>query len=317
VSGHDTRQPKRSRLTAWLQLLRLPTLLTVPGDPAAGFCLAMASGREADNPWLRLPLAVGVSLLMYCAGLLCNDWFDLTEDRRDRPDRPLPAGEMKPRTVVLAAVMVILMGLIVSFVAGRTTGYVALALAGTILAYDGCLKRLPVAGPLSMGACRGLSLLVGSAAFGPSALISPLVIVSAAGLTVYIAAVTHIARCETQRQRVARLLPTAALVGWYIAWITVLKRTGDSLTGMVAGVYTYHWGLAAAILLLGLVTAMPLRGRPKPALVQLAVGGHLRLLLLIQASLVAMVEWSGRLLALPLAAMFIVSVLLSRRFYSS
>ena len=41
--------PKRSKLGAWLQLLRAPNLLTVPGDPLAGFCLVWAGSPDVTR----------------------------------------------------------------------------------------------------------------------------------------------------------------------------------------------------------------------------------------------------------------------------
>ena len=75
-----TEGMKRSKAMAWLQLLRAPNLLTVPGDPVAGYLLAMHGGV----PRMELLGAVLASLFFYCAGLLLNDVRDLDEDRRDR-----------------------------------------------------------------------------------------------------------------------------------------------------------------------------------------------------------------------------------------
>ncbi|HAU38264.1 MAG TPA: 4-hydroxybenzoate polyprenyltransferase, partial [Phycisphaerales bacterium] len=47
----------------------------------------------------------------------------------------------------------------------------ALALLATIVAYDAGAKRVPVVGPLVMGLCRALSLLLGAtASWGAGAL---------------------------------------------------------------------------------------------------------------------------------------------------
>ena len=61
---------RASKLWAWLQLFRVPNLLTVPGDAMAGFLLAQAAGLSAARPHLRMALAAAVSLLIYAAGLL-------------------------------------------------------------------------------------------------------------------------------------------------------------------------------------------------------------------------------------------------------
>ena len=82
----------------------MPNLLTVPGDPSAGFFLAaLAVESWPTRPVLRVGIAAGVSLLLYAAGLLWNDYFDFAEDLRDRPDRPLPSGRVHPRIAGVVA----------------------------------------------------------------------------------------------------------------------------------------------------------------------------------------------------------------------
>src|SRR5260221_228220 len=92
--------PSPSPLRTWLQLFRAPNLLTVPGDPIAGYLLA-CFGAVEEGLWP----AIGASVCFYAGGLLLNDLADLAEDRRERPSRPLPSGAASPWTVefVLAA----------------------------------------------------------------------------------------------------------------------------------------------------------------------------------------------------------------------
>ena len=80
------------KLRAWLQLFRVPNLLTVPGDPLAGFLIA--AGGRLDS---RAACAVVASLAFYAAGLAMNDLADFAEDTRERPKRPLPSGAI-PRS---------------------------------------------------------------------------------------------------------------------------------------------------------------------------------------------------------------------------
>ena len=118
-------------------------------------------------------MAAFVSLLIYAAGLLWNDYFDLPEDARERPSRPLPSGRIRVGQVALAANVLVAAAVAASAIAepkGKTMLYVVMALGMVVLAYDWSLKRRPVLGPLAMGSCRGLSVLVGAAAFGPAGL---------------------------------------------------------------------------------------------------------------------------------------------------
>src|SRR5690349_4677009 len=91
-----------SKARAWLQLFRAPNLLTVPGDPLAGFLIA--TGGNLDS---RVAIAVIASLCLYAAGLAMNDLADLTEDRRDRPNRPLASGAISKGAAGLVTLMLI------------------------------------------------------------------------------------------------------------------------------------------------------------------------------------------------------------------
>ncbi len=61
-SGHEADPaPRRPPLRAWLQLVRLPNLFTVPGDPLAGACLA---GALASVPALPQLLVAALSAVL-------------------------------------------------------------------------------------------------------------------------------------------------------------------------------------------------------------------------------------------------------------
>ncbi len=197
----------RQTLKTWLQLFRAPNLLTVPGDPLAGFLLASAGALS-----LRALLPVAASVLFYAGGLLLNDLLDFDEDARDRPQRPLPSGNASKKIVWIAASALFLIALIFCAISGLTVLRVGAGLLVCIVSYNAGLKKFGVVGPLTMGLCRGLSLCLGSAAAG-----SPwtdTLLLSALLLTLYIAAVTNLARHETTRvrPRFAEGLPCLTLV---------------------------------------------------------------------------------------------------------
>jgi 4-hydroxybenzoate polyprenyltransferase len=185
--------PRLRNGPAWLRLLRLPNLLTVPGDVLAGFLLASsASGSD----WARLLLAIPAGLLLYAAGLFLNDLFDYAEDLRERPDRPLPSNAISREAVAAAA----LVGLwIAVFLAAFFDALpVAIPLVLCIVLYDVGFKRNRVLGPLLMGACRAGDLLLGAAAASEGVSAAPAPIVAAILLGLYIAGVTHLARNEAK-----------------------------------------------------------------------------------------------------------------------
>ena len=108
------------------------------------------------------------------------------------------------------------------FVGHLRPGVVAALLAAAILFYDAWLKRTPL-GPLAMGACRMLNVLLGM-----SAVDAPLHAehwLVAGGIGVYVAGVTWFARRESQQSsRLQLALATAvmvlgiAMLAWLPSW---------------------------------------------------------------------------------------------------
>jgi len=199
----------------FLQLLRPPNLFTVPGDPLCGALLA--SGGVWS--WKIAP-CIAVSLAAYCAGLVTNDLADYSEDLRDRPSRPLPSGAISRGGATRLALLFGSAALAAASTVNPMLLALTVLLLGEIVWYNFIAKRSPVIGPIAMGVCRGLSVLIGAAAIvplhasayalqttpgQPSTLIfthppSPLhaALLPAAVITVYIAIVTALARRETR-----------------------------------------------------------------------------------------------------------------------
>ena len=176
----------------WLRLLRLPNLLTLPGDPIAGALLSGILLTPAPGPaaTLRLLAAIAASVCLYSAGLLFNDLADAAIDARERPERPIPSGAVSPSAVRLAGVLLLILGLLFAIPAQALPVGVLLALA--ILLYDFAAKTSAILGPPVMGLCRSLDLLLGAG----TAALSPAPLAAAAVLGLYIAVVTALARRE-------------------------------------------------------------------------------------------------------------------------
>ncbi len=179
-------------MRAWLQLIRLPNLFTVPGDPLAGAVLATQSAELNAS----IVLAMIAAVCVYAAGLIWNDYFDLEQDRRERPNRPLPSGQISPLATVMTGHSLALTGWALCLFAGWETAIIGTALILNVFLYNRFLKHISGIAELSMGSCRGLSLLLGVSAGGGFESFSPYALVAASILLIYISTVTHIARSE-------------------------------------------------------------------------------------------------------------------------
>lgn len=204
---------RRFSMRAWLELLRVPNLLTVPGDPTAGFLLAAAS-KATVQP--ALVAGVLASLCFYAAGLLLNDWHDIEHDRVERPERPLPSGRVRRGAALAAALSVMALGLGLCAAVGGRTLLIGAILAACVAAYDLILKEVPVAGPVAMGLCRGLSLLLGASCYANWDPAARPVLLAALLITGYIAILTELARHETT-------LAHRRWIGWLISGLLVLQ----------------------------------------------------------------------------------------------
>ena len=194
-----------SRLYAWAQLVRLPNVFTVIADVSAAFLL-VAGGPQPLARWICV---VAGAILLYWAGMILNDVFDVEEDRKLRPQRPIAAGDLPLSQAKAAGWSLLVTGAVVAAISGFLPAEgaestwlpaaIAGALAVMIVAYDGPLKSTHVA-PAAMGVCRMLGFLLGAApaltlaADGP--VIPKYLLGTAFGFGVYIMGVTTMARHE-------------------------------------------------------------------------------------------------------------------------
>jgi 4-hydroxybenzoate polyprenyltransferase len=301
-----------SPIRTWLQLLRAPNLLTVPGDPVAGYLLA-CFGVVEDKLWP----AIGASVCFYAGGLLLNDLADFAEDRRERPERPLPSGAAPFAAVGAVMVILFALALYLCWTIERTTFATGGALLLAIVVYNCGSKRLPALGAINMGLCRGLSMLLGATAVSHGDLTYQLIaygrldhlVIAVGTLVGYIAAVTQLARFETHTEIPfsAKWLPLLALVmgaGWFAYRLSPTSQGASIPLFLIAVVSAAQIGL--------LLTRDP--AAPVPPV----IGKLIRLLLLIQAAFCAAVGGvEGSLAAGLLVLFWPLSRLLGRWFYAS
>ncbi len=299
-------------LASYLQLVRLPNVVTAAADSLAGWLLAMGTFAEPTR-WVPL---VAASMVLYAAGTTLNDVFDYAIDRAERPNRPLPSGRISRRTAAGCGALGLALGPAIALLSGSSaSGLVAAILAVCILAYNAGLKHSAV-GPLFMGGCRGLNLLLGTT--------------HAAGLAGWAG------------------WSAAIAYGLFVAGITVVSRSevhGGSRAGLVAGLWLQNLallGLAGlalqhrrfpipapdrplipieGILVLALVAlavnsaaARAIR-QPTPELVQKAVKTGILSLIWLNVGLVAAVR--GLEPAGVIAALWVPAYLLGRWLYTT
>jgi 4-hydroxybenzoate polyprenyltransferase len=204
-------------LLAWARLVRLPNLFTAVADPLAGWFVV-----GGGLPTGQVLLLTGASGCLYTAGIVLNDVFDYRVDCRERPERPLPRGDISRRAAGVVGAGLLAAGLALAAGAGPFTAGVAVFLAGVILFYNGWAKRFWLLGPLALGACRFANFLLGMRQVPAAMLWMP------ATLGVYVVILSAIARAEATRPAVRRVVKNLLL------GIIVLDAVFVALTGQWA-----------------------------------------------------------------------------------
>lgn len=153
-----------SVLKGYLQLMRPANLPTAAADIFAG--AALAGILTASFPILPLLLLVFASVFLYAGGVVLNDVFDFSIDKVERPERPIPSGLISLKSAAFFGSVLLTIGIVFAFLLNQLSGFIALALAGSIVLYDGFSKKNGFLGPLNMGLCRGLNLILGMSVLG-------------------------------------------------------------------------------------------------------------------------------------------------------
>ena len=184
--------PVVPRWRVYLRLGRVSNLPTVWTDVLAGAALA---GVAPELP-VAILLAAAVSLF-YIGGMFLNDAFDHEVDARDRPERPIPAGEIRAGEVFLLGFGMLGLGWVLVGVTadGNAPALLsAAALAGAIVLYNLWHKGNPI-GPVLMGICRALVYVTAALVVAPS--LGRPVISGALVLLSYLIGLTYVAKQET------------------------------------------------------------------------------------------------------------------------
>jgi 4-hydroxybenzoate polyprenyltransferase len=297
----------------FLRIVRLPNVITAACNSLAGaFCAGISIER-----WPVLAGLAVVSMTIYAAGILLNDLFDLEEDRRERPNRPLPAGEIRTRTVSVVAIVLIVAGLVSAFAISVPVSAVALALVASVLGYDAGLKRTFL-GPFVMGLCRGLNFGLGLVAV-PGA--DTWLWLAAVGYLLYIAGITYISRQETYVGQTKGLRAGYALIvaGFFAVVTVIFLKAGYRL--VPSGLSVESWRPVAAIILLSFLlkslTARWIRALrdPRPAtIMEVVKTGIISLPLLDFAQTLAI---AGVLKAIVIAALWLMARAAAKTLYAT
>jgi len=299
-----------SRLFAHFVLLRPANIITAIADIMLGFA---ASGSvmmlmqddevTAGEPQMRLLYWLILSTIgLYGGGVVFNDVFDAELDRVERPERPIPSGAASRVSATVLGALLLIGGIAAAFQVSVLSGALAVLISVIALVYDALGKHFSVLGPINMGLCRGLNLLLGISAV-PAAVsvywylaLIPIV---------YIAAITAISQGEVHGGDKKILSGAVVLYLLVIGSIMVLMRLQQ---------YKILYALPFLALFIYLIFPPLLKAVKTldPMHIRLAVKAGVIALILMDATIAA--GFAGWLYGLVVLALFPVSRFLAKQF---
>jgi len=140
--------------------MRPANIVTSVADVLAGIAI---SGYFFDFETDYFPvLMLCISTIgLYGGGIVFNDVFDAELDKIERPERAIPSGAVKLNEAIFLGTFLLLTGITAAFTIAALSGIIAILIAFFALLYNKYSKHHPFLGPLNMGLCRGLNLLLG------------------------------------------------------------------------------------------------------------------------------------------------------------
>jgi 4-hydroxybenzoate polyprenyltransferase len=213
------------KLIGYLRLMRPANVVTSVADVLAGIAIAgylivpdtgfgWAAVTGPNLPYLPVILLCISTIGLYSGGIIMNDVFDAKLDAVERPERPIPSGLISKNAATIFGGICFFIGIFTAGLLGRNAQYLAVAIMICCLIYNRFLKHSAIFGPINMGLCRGLNLLLGVCIIPDQVerywylAIVPIV---------YIAAITMISRGEVHGGSKKTLYSALGLYGLVIA----------------------------------------------------------------------------------------------------
>ena len=281
--------------------MRPANIVTAVADILAGASLASLFMQQPISDWRGLGLLIVSTIGLYGGGVVMNDVFDAELDAVERPERAIPSGRVSKKNATLLGIGLLVVGIVAAAVFRDLSGVLALATALCALIYDKFGKHHSIAGPLNMGLCRGLNLLLGlSLIDGGYSAGKWLGIVP----VIYIAAITMISRDEVHGGKRKTL--------YWAGLLYIIVSSVQLVVAFLAGklVYTLPFvGLHLFLVFRPLLTAIQ---QPiGPNIGKAVKAGVLSLIVMDAAWVSVSGNWP---LALVVVGLLLVSMVLARAF---
>jgi 4-hydroxybenzoate polyprenyltransferase len=288
------------KVIGFFRLTRPANIVTAISDILAGIAISgFFLSNNADYSsvvWLVLS-----TIGLYGGGVVMNDVFDADLDAVERPERPIPSGLILRGEAGALGLTLLVVGVFIAFLVSTLSGIIAFCTAVAAVVYNRYSKHHPVIGPLNMGLCRGLNLLLGVSIVASQ--VESFWYLAAVPI-IYIAAITMISRGEVHGGKALTII---------FAGILYLLAMGSVL--YVASNHDTLFSTLAFVLLWALMVFLPLKNaasRPEGKFIGRAVKAGVLALILMNAAWAA--AFGLPYLAVIIMLLLPISIMLAKVF---
>ena len=141
----------------YLQLVRLPGIFTAFSNVLIGYFFSFTFNSEI----FFLPYLLTTSGMLFCSGMIFNDYFDYNLDKKERSFRPLASGKISKKNALLIGFIFLLLANISASFLGFDSLIISLILTCAILFYNFKLKSISFLGIINLSIIRMLNILLG------------------------------------------------------------------------------------------------------------------------------------------------------------
>jgi len=290
----------------YLVLIRFPNLFTIPSNIIVGFSqLVLFPEAGIEN----LLLLMTTSILLYVVGIIINDYRDLEIDRKERPDRPLPAGKISPRSALAFVFVAAISAIFLATLVGIPSVLLAVILLITIIAYD-CWLKNNFLGYFAIALARVINVVLGYSA-GITLLISnqneitrlSVILIST---FLYVTAISYISRKEVESS------PKKSNFQISIVLLSLIPAILTFFT--LSGIFKWDLFLSLIIFIGMLIKSLVGKyGSPNPEVTKKIVRNLVLSIIILDSTFLS--GTLGFAYGLSLLVLLIPAVILSRRFY--
>jgi 4-hydroxybenzoate polyprenyltransferase len=294
-------------LRQYLLLIRLPNTFTVPSNILTGYFAIIAPAYAHS---LQLFILILSSVLIYIAGTVFNDYFDVEIDLKERPYRPLPAGTITKQKAFVIAMLSLVSANILAFAVNWSSFVISAILSATVISYDYRLKNTAI-GPITMGSARFLNVFLG----GSPALFVLLadnnnffvrMIFASLSIFLYVLAISLLSRKEINGMQTRRTI----ISSFFIVFVVIASITFAGFLGIFKMEFFSNLILFAGIMI---ITFKQTKSRNSSLAIQKAIKNMVISIIVLDSVFIS--GSIGLYYGLATLLLIIPSIIFSRKLY--